>query len=369
MFAAFCVCSGMVGQIRTLHVSPGLFSGTKKAQYQRNRAKTKRLIFKEHHPVLSGSQSMKTSPVQNAHESNKSEYKYQGLSDLENEFEYLHGHHPVYSAMITKKRSFQSLYMRASIYKQLSEGAISSPHQTLHTSKENITNIAMLQEIWQMAHDTGLPIVPVNKSKLDRLVNYGIHQGLALESMSLPLMTFDHHTIEYEHKTDNPSKLPTKLWVLVDNVVDPMNIGSLIRSSVFFGVDEILLSTNCSKLSPVVSKASSGAMEFAPIKTVTDIVDLVTTLRRLDWDVIGTACHSDKAGSMETLQRRNNTLLVIGSESRGVTDEILELCTQHVTIFPHNNCPAYIDSLNVSVASAILLQQLSLNIRSMASSV
>lgn len=261
----------------------------------------------------------------------------------------LHGHHPVYSALKAQRRHFETLFMRMSVFKLLSEP---SDAPALSTSKENITNLELLKKVWDLASDTQLPIVPVHKSKLDKLCSYGVHQGLVAQCSPLEVPQSSNHSLNRD------TFHAPRLWLLIDNVVDPMNIGALIRSAVYFGVDKVILSTNCSKLSPVVSKASSGAMEFANIEIVFDIADCVSAMREADWSIIGTSCDAEKSSNIIEKTKEQDTAVIIGSESRGVDSRTLELCTQLYSIPPDVGCPNYIDSLNVSVASGIILNQL-----------
>ena len=315
-----------------LHSSCVFLGKSRREQFKTARSKARKSIYKQHMPLQDGNE---TNIV---------------IEKTESEADMLHGLHPVYSGLTMRRRAFERLYMRTSTFKMLSEPLHDT---TLPTSKENIPNIDLLKQIWNLANEAGLPIMPVNKSKLDKLCSYGIHQGLVGVCSALEVPEFSVQSLE---KTD--AEVP-RLWLLIDNVVDPMNIGAILRSAVYFGVDKIVLSNNCSKLSPVVSKASAGAMEFAAIETVQNVFEALIAMRQKNWDIIGTSCNADKTSQLlKPAVSNKDTVVIIGSESRGVNSEILAQCTQICSVHPHVNCPEYIDSLNVSAASAIILSKL-----------
>lgn len=167
--------------------------------------------------------------------------------------------------------------------------------------------------------------------------------------------------------------------LFLDDVMDPHNVGAIIRSAYFLGVDFIIMTKNNSaSLTPVVSKASSGAMEFLPIYHVTDPVKFFQESQKDvndGWTFI--TSHCTRSTNQEQSQfAKNKTLpitdlegmplqspvmLVVGNEGKGVRSSLRQISDYFVEIpfqGPETPTAHLVDSLNVSVASAILINHL-----------
>ncbi|UYV67131.1 MRM1 [Cordylochernes scorpioides] len=127
----------------------------------------------------------------------------------------------------------------------------------------------------------------------------------------------------------------------------------------FFNVNQIFLgNTRTCRMSPVVSKASSGAMEVMPIYQ-TNKVKLINKLKSLGWAIVGTATESSQSNTVpiETYSVTKPTLLVLGNEGRGISGNVSDCCDEFVYV--QSLCPkSHVESLNVGVAAGILLHHL-----------
>jgi len=128
-----------------------------------------------------------------------------------------------------------------------------------------------------------------------------------------------------------------------------------VRSAVAFGAHGILtLKQRAAPVTPVVVRASAGATEHALIARVTNLATTLSTLADDGYDVIGLA--AEGASDLRQLGgRRGSTVLVVGSEGRGLRRLVRERCTALVRI----PMAGPIESLNASVAAAIALYALS----------
>jgi len=153
------------------------------------------------------------------------------------------------------------------------------------------------------------------------------------------------------------------LWLYLADVIDPQNIGSLIRSAMYFGIAGVILSRGCAALTPIVSKASAGALELAAegklwrssLGSATFLRDARTSGTR----IIGTCVPVPSKNPMESDPPFNATeILVIGSEGFGLSETIKNECTNFMTIPKAKDSPPWLDSLNASVAGSVLLWQL-----------
>lgn len=182
--------------------------------------------------------------------------------------------------------------------------------------------------------------------ELDKLAKGDRHQGVVAIGGGYPYLSFEELLV----------KLPERpLLVALDEITDPHNFGAIVRSAVAFGAHGILtLKQRAAPVTPVVVRASAGATEHALIARVTNLATTLSTLADDGYDVIGLA--AEGASDLRELGgRRGSTVLVVGSEGRGLRRLVRERCTALVRI----PMAGPIESLNASVAAAIALYALS----------
>ena len=135
--------------------------------------------------------------------------------------------------------------------------------------------------------------------------------------------------------------------VYLDNIQDPGNMGTIIRTALALNYDAIILSENCVSIyNPKVVTATKGAMFLIPILSGS-ILDF-----KNDRTVI-TSTLNEKSISLDELEKPKSFILVLGNEAHGVSEEIIANSDVFVKI-PIAN----IDSLNVAVAGAIMMYHL-----------
>ena len=144
-------------------------------------------------------------------------------------------------------------------------------------------------------------------------------------------------------------KSPAKMdkVVYLDNIQDPGNMGTIIRTALALNYDAIILSENCVSIyNPKVVSATKGAMFLIPILSG-NILDF-----KKGRTVI-TSTLNEKSISLDELEKPESFILVLGNEAHGVSEEIIDNSDVFVKI-PIAN----IDSLNVAVAGAIMMYHL-----------
>lgn len=142
--------------------------------------------------------------------------------------------------------------------------------------------------------------------------------------------------------------------LLLDGIQDPGNLGTMIRSSLAFGVQTIILSPNCVDLyNPKVIRGTQGMMFHIPI-IVMDTKDAITYMKQNHIPVYGTNVVNGVEASSLTPSEKEKYCLIMGNEGSGLSDEIFDLCDQNLYI-PMNS---QVESLNVGVACSILLYEL-----------
>ena len=155
-------------------------------------------------------------------------------------------------------------------------------------------------------------------------------------------------------------------YLFLDQILDPGNLGAIIRSAYFFGVDGIiLLEHNTAPLTGVAVKASAGASEYVPMMRVRNEVSFINKSQENGWRFVGAMPESYSSlklkGGLEIVRSppasvsECPTVLVLGSEGEGVRPKIARLLDGTVSIGTPAQHPG-IDSLNVSVAASILMR-------------
>ena len=140
--------------------------------------------------------------------------------------------------------------------------------------------------------------------------------------------------------------------LLLDNIQDPGNLGTIIRSSVAFGVTTIILSTDTVDLyNPKVIRASEGM--FCNINIITmDLEEAISIIKSKGISVYGTDVVN--GSDVRSITDKSSYALIMGNEGNGLKEEIKKLCDKNLYIPMNNNC----ESLNVGVACSILLYEL-----------
>lgn len=139
--------------------------------------------------------------------------------------------------------------------------------------------------------------------------------------------------------------------LLLDDIQDPGNLGTIIRSSVAFNVSTIVLGLNCVDLYNEKVIRSTQGMLFKINIMRADLKEIIANLKKDNYLILGT---NVKDGVDVKNIKVNKYALIMGNEGKGVKEELLALCDKNLYIKMNNNC----ESLNVSVATSILLYEL-----------
>lgn len=155
-----------------------------------------------------------------------------------------------------------------------------------------------------------------------------------------------------EEDNDIPLLDSETLYVLLDEVQDPGNLGTIIRTCDWFGVYDIFASRNTADVfSPKVVQSTMGSLARVKVHYV-DLKKLVVENSQLP--LIGTVLNGE---SIKNLKVNQGGMLLMGNEGRGISEELMSLITYPVTIPPYNSTN-HPDSLNVGIATAIMLNSI-----------
>ena len=140
--------------------------------------------------------------------------------------------------------------------------------------------------------------------------------------------------------------------VILDDIQDPGNAGTIIRNSVAFNADTVVFSKN--SVSPYNEKVlrSTGGMIFNINIIIDDIEKIIKSLKNRKIKIIGTSLNTNT--SLITLEKNEDYAIILGNEGNGVKNNILDLCDEVIKIDMNENC----ESLNVGVSSGIILHHL-----------
>lgn len=187
-----------------------------------------------------------------------------------------------------------------------------------------------------------ISFVPIEK--LNKLSKNN-HQGI-VASIS-PVKTLDIQDLE-----NSIEKKATKFLIL-DNITDTKNFGAIVRSAECLGIDGVIISkTGSSPINGDTIKSSSGAIFNLPIYKLDHIKDAMFLMKEKEIEIIGADEKSNS--SIFDFKFSEKTAIVMGSEGKGISKSILNLCDKTLKI----PMKGKIGSLNVSVACGIILAEL-----------
>ncbi|MBQ4543453.1 MAG: 23S rRNA (guanosine(2251)-2'-O)-methyltransferase RlmB [Clostridia bacterium] len=201
-----------------------------------------------------------------------------------------------------------------------------------------------VKKILGMAKDKGIPTVKADRKRLDELSETGNHQGV-IAYVSAHRYYSIEEILEYAR-----SKGEQPFIVVLDEIEDPHNLGSIMRSAEGAGVHGIIIPKRHSVgLNSTVAKTSAGAIEYMRVAKVSNIA---STIEKLKKDGIWFyATHQDATMGYDEADYSGGVGIVIGSEGKGVSRIVAEKCDFLISI----PMKGKINSLNASVAAGIII--------------
>ncbi len=144
-----------------------------------------------------------------------------------------------------------------------------------------------------------------------------------------------------------------KKILALDDIQDPGNLGTIIRSCVAFNVDTILLSNNSVDLyNSKVIRASQGLIFHINIIRC-DLLSYLENLKKQEFYLYGTKVTN--GSDVKKIAKKDKFVIIMGNEGNGIHEETLELCDEYIYIKMNDAC----ESLNVGVATSIILFEFS----------
>ncbi|MEI8208598.1 MAG: 23S rRNA (guanosine(2251)-2'-O)-methyltransferase RlmB [Methylococcales bacterium] len=194
--------------------------------------------------------------------------------------------------------------------------------------------------------DLGIEPEKVDRKRLDRLADNNNHQGIVIE-VDMP-----GELSESDLKTAVENLTETALFLVLDNVQDPHNLGACLRTADATGVQGVIITKdNATGITPTVCKVASGAAETVPVYQVTNLARTLRWLKDQGLWIMGAA-----GETTQTVYKTDFTVpmaLVIGTEGKGLRRLTKEQCDLLVAI----PMLGKVDSLNLSVATGVFLYE------------
>jgi 23S rRNA (guanosine2251-2'-O)-methyltransferase len=206
-------------------------------------------------------------------------------------------------------------------------------------------------ELIDLAERAGVRIEAVASERLQDLGEPGSNpQGVALRVGPLPELSLAELV---EGLSPEPGR---SVLLALDGVEDPQNLGAVARVAEAAGVAGLVLTRrHAPPLTPAVSRASAGAIEWLPVARVPNLRRALGELKeRGFWVVAAAAASGRELGVLEDRLLLGELVVVLGAEGRGIRPGVLEQADHRVAI----PMRGHVESLNVSTAGAIILYDL-----------
>jgi len=211
---------------------------------------------------------------------------------------------------------------------------------------DNIKPGDAVAEILRLAQAKGIPVERVARHIIDKQSITDANQGVIAYAAVKEYVSLDD-LLAISAEKNEPS-----LYVILDGIEDPQNLGSILRTAYASGIHGVIIrERRAAGLTATVAKASAGAMWYMPVASVSSVAQAIETLKKNNVWVIGI----DRSGTVEYSQMdfKSPVAIVIGSEGKGLS----ELVTKRCDFLANIPMRGEITSLNASVAAALVMYE------------
>ncbi len=230
-------------------------------------------------------------------------------------------------------------------------GGINPVREALKASGTRIQKMYLLRggrgklsELRELARELGVVVAEKERRDLDRMAPGVVHQGVLALVSPTPLLDLDDLFKSAEAARE------ISFLLILDNIVDPQNLGALIRSAHVAGADGVIMAARRSApITASVAKASAGAVEHIPLIVAPNLARCIEELKKRGFWVAG--ADDSAPGTLYELDFTEKTAIVIGNEGSGMRELTRKKCDALFQI-PTKGA---IRSLNASAAGAVAL--------------
>lgn len=197
-------------------------------------------------------------------------------------------------------------------------------------------------ELVELALQQQIPIKELAKQEMNNLLP-GSHQGVGAK-------VDDYVYLDLDVALAKPKK--HRLYIMLDGLEDPHNLGAMLRSCDAFQVDGVIIPKNRSvQLSATVAKVSTGAIEHVDVIQVVNLHQTIRKLKENGFWIVGT--DMDTPQTIHDMDVEADLCIVIGGEGKGISRLIRDNCDYIVKI----PMSGHVNSLNASVSCALVLYE------------
>jgi 23S rRNA (guanosine2251-2'-O)-methyltransferase len=201
-------------------------------------------------------------------------------------------------------------------------------------------------EMLRLARIKHINVERVPRPLIDSQSTTSVNQGVIAYAAAKAYVSLDDLLSLSTEKKEPP------LYVILDGIEDPQNLGSILRTAYAAGIHGVVIrERRATGLTATVAKASAGAMWYIPIASVSSIAAAIETLKGNNVWVTGI----DRSGKEEytRIDFKSPSAIVIGSEGRGLSELVRKRCD----FLAHILMRGEINSLNASVAAALVMYE------------
>lgn len=201
-----------------------------------------------------------------------------------------------------------------------------------------------IQDVERLAQERGVPVRRIAKEEFRRLVRTPAPQGVAAHARPIEYASLEELLARDQGKPG--------LLLVCDGIVDPHNLGALIRTADASGCTGVIIPKHRAVgLTPTVLKASAGAAAHVPVAQVTNVNRALELMKDAGYWVGGAAMDGER--TLWQVDFRVPTAIVIGGEGQGLSRLVAERCDFLISI----PMVGRVSSLNASVAGALLMYE------------
>lgn len=225
-------------------------------------------------------------------------------------------------------------------------------HEVLRAKKRKVFEILIAEPLpvfqesplWELAKKASVTVNETSAQQLNHLSREGVHQNILARVERYP---------EYKLSDVFEDPSPKQLVLVLDSIQDPQNFGTLCRSALAFGVKYVIFPKDRSvSLTGTVCKASAGAVEHLKLIQVTNLARTLEEFKEKQYWTYGASLDAGSV-ALASVRPADKSVLVMGSEGKGLRRLVAETCDQLVKI----EMAVDFDSLNVAQAGSVMLYE------------
>ncbi len=203
----------------------------------------------------------------------------------------------------------------------------------------------LYKELMLELHQTSTPISKVPSERIDKFTRKN-HQGVVALISPVQYHTLEHLVPQLYEQGKNP------LLIILDEITDIRNFGAIARTAECLGADGIVIpSRGGAQINEDAVKTSAGAFNYLPVCREQNLLDAARYLKESGINII--SCSEKTKKTLDQMDFTSPTAIVMGSEERGISSELLEL-SDEIARVPMSGS---IESLNVGVAAGMALYE------------